>query len=94
MCDDPCCGVELEVGLAARDGVKRSVPEIADIGEPLRAQQISDTNPGARQMFGYQDSRIVVTSGGPSSASTLRGPTRPAAAADDALAKKSRRDCM
>ena len=45
-------------------------------------------------MDGIRRSRIVVASGGPSSASDPRAPRTPAVAATDALARKSRRDCM
>jgi hypothetical protein len=37
---EPYCGIEVEVELAACDSVNRCVRNVADIGEPFRAQQV------------------------------------------------------
>src|SRR5262245_19730991 len=49
---------------------------------------------GATQIDGSRRNRIVVVSGGPSSASGLRAPRALAALAADKVARKSRRFCL
>src|SRR2546425_7798091 len=48
---------------------------------------------GARQMLGTRASRMVVVSGGPSWANEVPVPIRPAAPADESVARKRRRLC-
>jgi hypothetical protein len=44
--DDPCDGFQVEVDLAARDSIEGSVRHVADILEPLRAEQGLGNLPG------------------------------------------------
>ena len=90
---DPCRGLEVEVDVAPRDRVDRQVRHVADLGEPFRPEQVlGDVHRRAADV-GYQPSRMVVTSGGPSSASDALAPRALAAAADRML-RKSRRERM
>ena len=88
-----------EVGLAAPDHGSARRPlhgrHVADVGKAVRAQQLPALGTGAQcRCRRSWSSRTEVVSGGPSSASDSRGPNTPAAAANDALARKSRRFCL
>ena len=89
--DDPCREEEAEIELAAPDICvegARLRGHVADIGEPLRAQQVLGDVPGRDADGGSRRSRIVVVSGGPSSASVLRAPRTPAAPAADSAGQE------
>ena len=87
--------VIVEVDFATRDRRRRSDEATYRISvKPSARSRSSAMYPGATQMLGSWSSRIVVVSGGPSSASDARVPNTPAAPADDRLARKSRRFWM
>ena len=100
---------QTKVDLAALERLRKRrtvlYEDIADVGEAFRAQQVLGDVKGrdAERVLGDPLTisggasstriRIVVVSGGPSSASDPRAPRTPAAAANDGLARKSRRFC-
>jgi hypothetical protein len=98
LIDDGAAETRAEVHVAARDHLRRAETafrfDVAHVDEAFGAQERLGHVHWGETMEVVNDRRIAGVSGGASSATDARVPRRLALAANEALVRKSRRDCM